>query len=102
MKKALTIFSVLLLFCCPAVPLFAQMVPIDQYEAQPMVPSGEAMVVDLLIVRPFSFAALVFGAAVSIVATPFALASRTTPEVYGRLLGEPYDYTFCRPLGAGF
>jgi hypothetical protein len=101
MKNALIAFSVLLLLCCQTAPLFGQTGIPDPY-GEPVAPSGEAMVADLLLVRPVGFVALVFGAAVSIVATPFALATGTTPEVYGRLLGEPYNFTFCRPLGAGY
>ena len=62
-------------------------------------PSGEAVVVDVLIVRPFSLAALVIGSAISVVALPFALASGTTGTMYNRLVVEPYSYAVCRPLG---
>jgi len=65
-------------------------------------PAGEAMIADVLIARPIGFAALVIGTAVSIVATPFALASGTTHEVYGKLVADPYNFTVCRPLGQGW
>ena len=42
----------------------------------------------MLVVRPVSFAALVVGAAISLVATPFALASGTTSPVYEKLVSR--------------
>ncbi|HUJ70116.1 MAG TPA: hypothetical protein VLW86_11370, partial [Syntrophorhabdales bacterium] len=63
--------------------------------------SGEAMTADLLVARPIGFCALVLGTAVSIVATPFALVSGTTKDVYGRLVADPFNYTVTRPLGQG-
>ena len=72
--------------------------PYQEAPAPP--PSGGAMIMDLIIVRPLSFVGLVIGTGVSIVATPFALASGTTGPVYERLVVEPFDFTVCRPLGA--
>jgi len=63
-------------------------------------PSEEAMIVDLFLVRPLGFLGLVIGTGVSIVATPFALASRSTGPLYERLVVEPFDFTLRRPLGA--
>jgi hypothetical protein len=102
MKRFFVGISVLALIFCSTAPLFAQMDIVAQYEGQPIVPSGEAMVADVLVVRPISIVALAFGAAMSVIATPFALASGTAPEVYGRLLGDPYYFAFCRPLGVDF
>jgi hypothetical protein len=62
-------------------------------------PTAEAMAMDLLIVRPVSFIGLVIGTGLSLVATPFALASGKTGQVYERLVVQPYDFTVCRPLG---
>lgn len=62
-------------------------------------PSGGEMAIDLLLVRPLSFIVLVVGSGLSVVATPFAVATGTTGTVYKRLVVEPYDFTVCRPLG---
>ena len=102
MKKKLIGLTVLVLFFCSALTLYAQTdmgYPVGQ-EKEPA--SGEAMIADVLIVRPITFAALIAGAAVSIVATPFALASGTTREVYGRLVEDPFDFMVLRPLGEGW
>lgn len=102
MNRLLIGLSVMALICCSAAPLFGQADVVAQYGTRRAVPSGEAMVADVLLLRPIGIVALAFGAAVSIVATPFALASGTTPEVYGRLLSDPFCFVFCRPLGEEF
>lgn len=102
MRNVVICFSVLFFLSCLSVPALAETAIVNQYETEPVVPSGGAMMMDLLIVRPVAMAAVVLGAAVSVVATPFAAASGTTYEVYGRLVNEPFDFAFCRPLGAGF
>ena len=101
MKKTLIGFVALVLFLCPVMALHAQgdMGYPTAKENEPA--SGEAMTADLLVARPIGFCALVLGTAVSIVATPFALVSGTTKDVYGRLVADPFNYTVTRPLGQG-
>lgn len=71
------------------------------YEVRSPEPTGEGMLADLTFARPVGAAALVVGAAASIVALPFALITCTTGKMYKKLVVEPYSYTFCRPLGEG-
>ena len=92
MKRIIVVFSVFLILSSMVLPLYAA----DDSE-----PGGGAMLADLFMVRPLSFAALVIGTAASIVATPFALASGNTGKVYEKMVVEPYRYTVCRPLGTG-
>jgi hypothetical protein len=102
MKKRLIGLVVLVLFFCSAMTLYAQTdmgYPVGN-EKEPA--SGEAMIADVLIVRPISLVALVLGTGIAIVATPFALASGTTREVYGRLVEDPFDHMMLRPLGEGW
>ena len=91
MKKTIVVLSVFLLLCSVIPPLYAA----DD------TPGGGVMIADLVMVRPLGFAALVIGAAASILATPFALASGSTGKVYDKLVVEPYQFSVCRPLGAG-
>lgn len=103
MRKALIGFVIVLFFFCPVMTLYAQTetrmgYPV-QSENEP--PSGEAMAADVLVARPIGFAALLLGTAVSIVATPFAVLSGSTKDVYGRLVADPFNYTLRRPLGEG-
>jgi hypothetical protein len=103
MKKVLIGFSVLLLFYCSTTPLLGQgKDALAEYDRQPAAPSGEAMAADVLVVRPISILALACGIVVSVAATPFAVASGTAPEVYGRLVGGPFNFAFRRPVGGGF
>jgi hypothetical protein len=100
MKKGITCIAALLFIFCSILPVYAQnSVGSDLRSSGP---SGEAMIADLILVRPLSIIALALGAVVSIAATPFAVASDTTPMVYDKLIVEPYDFTVCRPLGSGF
>lgn len=69
------------------------------YEARDTEPTGEGMLADLAFARPVGAAALVVGAAASIIALPFALMTCTTGKMYKKLVVEPYCYTFGRPLG---
>jgi hypothetical protein len=57
------------------------------------------MAVDAVLVRPISIAAFFLGTALSIVATPFALASGSTGQVYRTLVAEPFNFAIRRPLG---
>jgi hypothetical protein len=55
--------------------------------------------VDTLVARPACFAATAVGAAVFVVALPFALMSNTTEQTARTLVGKPAWATFKRPLG---
>ena len=99
MGRSLFGCAVVLAFLLSTVSVGGQEVEDLNVDAPAAAPSGEAVVVDLLFVRPLSLAALVIGSAISIVALPFALASGTTGAVYEKLVVEPYAYAVCRPLG---
>jgi hypothetical protein len=71
------------------------------YEIRDAQPTGEGMLADIAFARPVGAAALVLGAAASIVALPFALMTCKTGTMYKKLVGEPFSYTFQRPLGEG-
>jgi len=80
-----------------AVPPPAAPLPVEVRYAP--APSGGAMIFDFLIVRPVSFVGLAIGTGISIAATPFALASKSTGPVYERLVVEPFNFAVRRPLG---
>ena len=102
MKKGLIGFVVFLSLFSSALTRFAETDMGYQVKNENEPAPGEAMIADVLIARPIGFVALVFGTAVSIVATPFALVSGTTGDVYGRLVADPFNYTVRRPLGEGW
>jgi hypothetical protein len=61
--------------------------------------SAEAMIGDLIVMRPLGIAATVVGAALFVVSTPFSLTGMNTGESFEKLVAEPVQYTFARSLG---
>ncbi len=59
----------------------------------------DATLFDLLILRPMGIAACAVGVAASVVAFPFAATTGAGSEVGDKLLTEPFEYTFQRPIG---
>ena len=64
-------------------------------------PTGSEMLADLILVRPVSLLAYLFGTAMGVVAAPFVLSTpeKDGPETCYRLLNEPFDFAVFRPLG---
>lgn len=54
---------------------------------------------DILLVRPVSLAATVVGTAIFIVSLPFSIPSQSVGVTARTLVGEPFNYTFTRPIG---
>lgn len=63
---------------------------------------GDAMLYDLIILRPVGLAAMGVGFAATIVGLPFSIIGNNTREVGDALIGEPTNFTFVRPLGEIF
>ena len=61
--------------------------------------TAEAMLVDVIVLRPFGIAATVLGAAVFVVSLPFTLPTRSVDKAAQRLVVDPAKFTFARPLG---
>ena len=61
--------------------------------------SGEGMMVDLVVLRPFGLAATALGTAVFIASLPFTLPTLSVKQAAKKLIAEPAKYTFARPLG---
>ena len=62
-------------------------------------PRPESVAADVLVARPLCFVATVAGAALFVVALPFAAVARNVPETAETLVGKPARLTFCRRLG---
>lgn len=62
-------------------------------------PSGEAIIADTLLLRPVGLVSMVVGFAGAIIALPFAAMSHSTDRVVQKLIVEPFEYTFKRPVG---
>ena len=54
---------------------------------------------DVVVARPLGFASIIVGAALLIVAMPFALTSGTVKETADTLVADPFRFTFQRPVG---
>jgi ABC-type molybdate transport system permease subunit len=62
-------------------------------------PTGGSMVADFFLVRPFMLTASVVGLATFIVTSPLSLLGGNIGESGKKLVLEPAEYTFVRPLG---
>lgn len=62
-------------------------------------PSGESMLWDILVLRPAGLVTCLLGIGATIVALPFAVPSGSASKVADTLIGEPFAYTFGRPVG---
>lgn len=54
---------------------------------------------DIAIARPLEFVATVIGGAIFVVCLPFALPSHSVKNTADVLVGQPFRFTFKRPLG---
>jgi len=62
-------------------------------------PSFMAMFADGLLVRPLGLAGLVVGSATWLVTLPFSALGGNVGEATQKLVVEPAEFTFTRPLG---
>lgn len=60
---------------------------------------GMEVVADVLFARPVGLVAIVFGSAMWVVSLPFSIPSGSTGTAGKLLVADPFNYTFCRPLG---
>lgn len=74
--------------------------PVNAEESRPnsKVTAGAATT-DILIARPGGVVATVLGTAVFVVGLPFTLISGSTEQAAQKLIVQPANYTFTRPLG---
>jgi len=61
--------------------------------------SPEAMVVDLVLVRPLGLAATLAGSLIFVVSWPFSALGGNAEEAMDSLVVAPAKFTFRRPLG---
>jgi len=97
-KLIITGLLVLLSISLIQIPAFAGTPTVYSMETRGDLPM-DSILFDLFFLRPMGIAACAVGLATSVVAAPFALTSGTGGEVGERLITEPFEYTFRRPLG---
>ncbi len=59
----------------------------------------EETIFDVIAVRPLGFLTLSIGSAFFVVSLPLAVVSGSTDKTAKALVGDPFNYTFTRPLG---
>ncbi len=99
MSKLGKIFLVTVLFITlnlPADPLSSNAYAT---QTQPTAPSGAAMLIDGILIRPLGFAATLIGGVVFVVTLPFSLLGGNVDDAGQALVGDPARMTFKRPLG---
>jgi hypothetical protein len=62
-------------------------------------PSPEAMMADLIVVRPLGVAATVIGGGIFLVGLPFEAATGNFSGPARKLVSAPAKFTFSRPIG---
>lgn len=60
---------------------------------------AETMVADFAVMRPLGIGATVVGTAFFIVSLPFSALGKNTGKAWDKLVADPFNFTFARPLG---
>ena len=61
--------------------------------------SAEAIIADGLLLRPGGLIATLVGSAVFVITLPFSIPTKSVEKAAQKLVVEPAQYTFVRPLG---
>lgn len=61
--------------------------------------SAETMMADLLVARPLGFVSMVVGSVFYVISYPFSAAGGNADEASQKLVKDPANFTFKRPLG---
>ena len=102
MKKAILLSVFLFLVVGPALSALAQTSSEqnrDQGVQRQESPPAGVMIGDFIFLRPFCLAATMIGAAFTVITLPVAIPSGSTGAVAQKLIVEPFNFTFTRPLG---
>lgn len=102
MRKIFVVLAAIAMLVTVAVPAMAgEMLPPDPNQSGDFTSQymGERVLVDVLVVRPVSFAASLIGLTGSIAAYPFGAMSNSCDRVSEELVQKPWAYTFTRPVG---
>ena len=87
MRKKLSVFLVVLALVACAVPAMANE------------PADATIIGDVLLARPLGLAMIAAGSVLFVVALPVSIPSRSIGNVGQRLVLDPIEFTFIRPVG---
>ena len=93
-KKSLIIVMIAAIMI---MPLATSAIAEEYFEAED--PSGGAMMFDFAVVRPIGIAATAVGCVFFVVSSPFAALGGNIDQAKEKLIKDPVDFTFKRPLG---
>ncbi|MBI5560026.1 MAG: hypothetical protein HY883_01980 [Deltaproteobacteria bacterium] len=79
--------------------LAAAPVPLLAVEREKPEPSGDAVVIDLVFMRPLGLISLVAGTGLFIAGVPFTAPTGSLGTAARTLIAGPFRFTFVRPLG---
>lgn len=103
MKKAILFSVFLFLVVGPTLSAHAQTSsePTPDYSMQRQeLPSTGAILGDFIFLRPFGIAATAIGIVGTVITLPVAIPTGSTGAVAQKLIADPFNFTFTRPLGA--
>jgi len=80
-----------------AVPFATSALAQEYFETKE--PGGDAMMYDMIVMRPVGLVATVVGSAVWLISLPFSALGDNVDTATEKLVKEPAAYTFKRPLG---
>ena len=80
-----------------AVPFTTSALAQEYFEAKE--PSGDAMLYDMVVIRPAGLVATAVGSVVWLISLPFSALGDNVDIATEKLVKEPAAYTFKRPLG---
>jgi hypothetical protein len=99
MKRVVLFLLVLFLMVGPALAAESQPSAETPVPQTKHTPSAGAMLFDGLVLRPVGIVAMAVGLVGTVIVLPFSIPSGSVNEVGRKLIGEPFNFTFTRPLG---
>jgi hypothetical protein len=87
----------LLMLAVLTLPLASAALAQEYYEAEET--GGGAMIYDLIIVRPISAVGTLASTAAYVLSLPFSALGGNSDQAAEKLVKEPFEFTFQRPLG---
>lgn len=87
MRKKMAVLLMVFALIAGVIPVFAKE------------PTATDIVPDVLLVRPVGLVSIVVGAVIFVISLPVAIPTGSVGNVGRRLMGDPAEYTFVRPVG---
>lgn len=99
MAKIAKIILVSVLCCVMTLPVNSLLAAEYSTTHQAERPSGAAMLIDGVVIRPLGMVATLLGSAIFVVTLPFSFLGDNVDDAAQSLVKDPAKMTFLRPLG---